>query len=148
MKKIVISLVLLVVAFAVVIPSSAAGNGTCTGLGSGNGPGAGIGAGSGQGQPGGRGVFAIAGIISALDDNTVTINVLHGNYKVQPTIGSQLAVTVTTQTRYLLRDGSTTTTISLADLQVGQAVSVNGILVEDAWTALRITAGASLDCTR
>jgi hypothetical protein len=142
MKKMLVLLVVLMLTFAMVIPA-AAGNGPG---GGGNGGGSGTGPGTGQEQQGTRGTFAITGTIAAIGTNTVTINVSRGNKLVQPYLGTQVTVTVTSGTRYLYKDGTTITTIGFADLKVGQPVSVNGILANNVWTVSRITVGASLSC--
>ena len=102
--------------------------------------------GNGLGQKGASGIFDMSGMIAAIGTSTVTINVLHGNKQVQLYIGTQVSVTVTSQTGYLYTDGKTATTIGFADLKVGQQVSVHGTLADSVWTASRITVGASLDC--
>jgi len=142
MKKMLVLLVVLMLTFAIVIPA-AAGNGPG---GGGNGGGSSTGPGTGQGQQGTRGTFAITGTIAAIGTNTVTINVTRGNKLVQPYLGTQVTVTVTSGTRYLYKDGTTITTIGFADLKVGQPVSVNGILANNVWMVSRITVGASLSC--
>jgi len=142
MKKMLVLLVVLMLTFAIVIPA-AAGNGPG---GGGNGGGNGTGPGTGQGQQGTRGTFAITGTIAAIGTNSVTINVTRANKLVQPYLGTQVTVTVTSGTRYLYKDGTTITTIGFADLKVGQPVSVNGILANNIWTVSRITVGASLSC--
>jgi hypothetical protein len=55
-------------------------------------------------------------------------------------------VTVTPQTLFLIRNGTTISLIGFADLQVGQQVSVNGNVVDNVWTVYRITVGALLSC--
>jgi hypothetical protein len=137
MKKMLVILVVLLIAFAVVIPAAA-----------GNGPGGGGkgGSGTGQGQQGTRGTFALTGTIAAIGTNTVSINVIRGNKLVQPYLGTELTVTVTSRTRYLYKDGTTTSAIGFADLKVGQPVSVHGTLAENVWVTSRITVGASLSC--
>jgi hypothetical protein len=136
MKKIAILFVVLVMVFAFTIPASAGGYG----------PGGGNGSGNGQGQQGTRGTFAMVGKIAAIGTNTVTIDVIRGNKLVQPYIGTQVTVTVTSRTRYLYKDGTTTTQIGFADLKVGQPVSVNGTVANSVWTVTRITVGAKLSC--
>jgi hypothetical protein len=101
---------------------------------------------AGQGQQGTRGTFTITGTIAAIGSDTVTINVIRGNKLAQPYLGTQTSITVTSRTRYLYNDGMTTTTIAFADLKVGQPVSVNGTVVNNVWTAARITVGAALSC--
>ncbi len=145
MKKIIVVVVLLVLAFALVIPAAAGGNGPgATGRAIATGTGAGTG--SGQGQPGGRGTFTLTGIIANIGTDTVTIDVLRGNKLTQPYLGTQVTLTLTAGTRYLLRDGTTVTIISLTDLKEGQPVSVSGVLANGVWTVSRITVGASLSC--
>jgi hypothetical protein len=140
MKKMLVLIVILMLTFATVIPA-AAGNGP-----GGGGKDGGTGSVTGQGQQVTRGTFAITGTIATIGTNSVTINVTRGNKLVQPYLGTQVTVTVTSGTRYLYKDGTTITTIGFADLKVGQPVSVNGILVNNVWTVSRITVGASLSC--
>ncbi len=130
MKKTLVLLLVLIFAFAAVFPAYAAGNNP----------------GSGQGQKGPRGTFAMTGTITAIGANTVTVQVIRGNNLVKPYIGTQLTVTVTAATRYLFKDGTTTTPITFADLKVGDPVSVNGAVANGIWTTKRITVGASLSC--
>jgi hypothetical protein len=141
MKKIVILFVVLVMVFAFTIPASAGGNGPGGGNGSG-----GTDTGGGQRQHGTRGPFAMTGTIAAIGTKTVAIEVIRGNKLVQPSLGTQVTVTVTSRTRYLYKDNTTTTTIGFAGLQVGQQVSVNGTLANNVWTVSRITVGALLSC--
>ncbi|MBI5944766.1 MAG: hypothetical protein HY864_10395 [Chloroflexi bacterium] len=91
-----------------------------------------------------RGTFALAGTITAIGDGSVTVQVLGGSKLVKPFINQALTVTVTASTRYLLKEGTTTTLISFADLKVGDSVSVNGTVANNVWTAKRITVGAQL----
>jgi hypothetical protein len=88
----------------------------------------------------------LVGKIAAIGTNTVTIDVIRGNKLVQPYIGSQVTVTVTSRTRYLYKDGTTTRPIGFADLKVGQKDSVNGTVANNVWTVSRITVGAALSC--
>lgn len=135
MKKYIVALLVLVLTLALVAPAAAAGNG----------PGSG---GSGSGQQGPRGTFAITGTIAAIGPNTVTIQVYRGNTLVQPYLGTPVTVTVTAGTRYLFKSSTaaTATTITFADLRVGNPVSVNGTVANNVWTASRITVGATLSC--
>jgi hypothetical protein len=174
MKRIIGLLVVLVVCFAVIMPVSANGpgdgngggnNGDTSGAGNGSG---GVGGSENGGsqdpngntnmngfgatymykhnlaQQGPRGTFALSGIISAIGENTVSIDVFSGSKLVHPLIGSVLTLSVTAQTRYLLREELVTTVIGLEDLQVGQVVSANGTVADNIWTASRITVGALL----
>jgi hypothetical protein len=145
MKKIIVLLVILALGFAWITPASASGNGPVAN-GNGNESGAGPVTKTGQAQQGPRGTFAITGAIVAIGTNTVTIDVLRGNKVVQPYLGTQLTLTLTSKTRYVLRDGTSTTKITFADLKVGQSVSANGKVANNIWTTSRITVGASLSC--
>jgi hypothetical protein len=140
MKKMIILLAVLVLTFALVIPASANGNGPAAGRKGAAGPG------FGSGQPAAAGTFTFAGTITTIGANSVTVEAVGGSKLAQPSIGAQLTLAVTTQTRYVLRDGTTTTLITFADLQVGQQVSVQGMIVDSIWTASRITVGARLSC--
>jgi hypothetical protein len=149
MKKMIVLVVLLVLTFALVTPAAAGGfgpGGGRNGAGTGTDVGTVTGAGVGQGQQAARGTFALTGTIAAIGTDTVTIDVYRGNKLVQPYLGTQVTVTVTSATRFLLRDGTTVSIISLADLEVGQQVSVNGLFVDDVWMISRITVGATLSC--
>ncbi len=164
MKKMIVVLAVLVLTFALVIPASANGNGPATGRnastgsetgpepqqGSGSGQPDGVGSGqpeeTGSGRPKTASKFAFAGTITAIGANTVTIKPVGGNKVVQPFLSSQLTVAVNAQTRYVLRDDTTATLITFADLQVGQQVSVQGTFADNIWTANRITVGARLSC--
>lgn len=131
MKKLFVLLAVFVLAFAAVTPAFAAGQGPGQGQGSQKGP---------------RGTFAMTGYITAIGSNTVTIQVYRGNNLVKPYIGQSLTVTVTAATRYLFKDGTTSTSITFADLEVGDPVSANGTVANGVWTAKRITVGANLAC--
>jgi hypothetical protein len=97
-----------------------------------------------------RGPFALVGTISAIDstNDIVTVNVLKGNKLVQPYLGQSVELKTTAFTRFLLKTSATTvaTRITFADLKVGDPVSVNGVFANGAWTATRVTVGASLSC--
>jgi hypothetical protein len=96
------------------------------------------------GPKGPRGRFALAGKITAIGDGTVTVQALRGNKLVKPFLGQELTVTVTDATRILLKDGTTVTPITFADLKVGDKLSVNGRVANQVWIAKRITVGARL----
>lgn len=152
MKKWIVLFVVLVLSVVIIVPAFAKGNGP---FGGGNGGGAtgittgyGILTGSGTGfaQQGSQSIFIMVGTISAIGTDSVTIDVYRGNKLVQPYLGTQITVTVTSLTRYLLRNGITTSVISLTDLSIGQPVSVYGTLANNIWTTYRITVGAALHC--
>jgi hypothetical protein len=131
MKKLIVLLAVFALAFAAVTPAFTAGQGPGKGQGSQKGP---------------RGTFAMTGYITAIGSNTVTIQVYRGNNLVKPYIGQTLTVTVTSSTRYIFKNGTTSTPIKFTDLKVGDPVSANGTVANGVWTAKRITVGASLSC--
>jgi len=95
--------------------------------------------------PGGpRTNFVLVGEITAIADQTVTIQVLRGNKLVRPYFGQELTVAVTASTRFLLKEGTEIKPITFADLKVGDKISVKGRLAKQIWTAKRITVGARL----
>jgi hypothetical protein len=152
MKKWIVLFVVVVLTVVIVIPAFAKGNGP---FGGGNGGGT-SGITNGYGiltgsvtrfaRQGSQSTFILVGTITAIGTDTVTIDVYRGNKLVQPYTGTQVTVTVTSLTKYLLRNGTTATVISITDLGVGQPVSVYGTLANNIWTTSRITVGAALLC--
>jgi hypothetical protein len=96
----------------------------------------------------GYGTFSLVGEIVGLDamNQTVTVKVLQGNRWVKVHIGSELTIATTTSTRFLTNDGITTTPIMFSDLAVGNRISALGKLVDDVWTATRITVDLKVPC--
>jgi hypothetical protein len=93
--------------------------------------------------------YALSGTISALDAEarTVTITIMCGNRLAQPYIGQDETVQTSDQTRFLQRNADgTVTPITFEQLTVGQNVSSHGTLINDTFTAVRITSGALLNC--
>ena len=124
MKKLTMALLVLVVLGATAMPALAAG-----------------------GPPpvrGKSGSFTLAGVITAISETTVTVQVTGGNPIVHGYIGQALALQTTSSTRYLLKTDTGTVSITFADLAVGQKVSANGKVANNVWTAARITVGADL----
>ena len=124
MKKLTMALLVLVVLGATAMPALAAG-----------------------GPPpvrGKSGSFTLAGVITAISETTVTVQVTGGNPIVHGYIGQALALQTTSSTRYLLKTDTGTVSITFADLAVGQKVSASGKVANNVWTAARITVGADL----
>jgi len=150
MKKIWITLLLVVLLALAVIPAAASGNGP----GDPKGPGVpqavpqGTAVASQQRSP--RGIFTITGTVSAIDtvNNTVTIMVSRGNKLTQPYLGTDVTVVTSTTTKFLYKSSTTATAtkIAITDIQVGNPVSVTGTVKNFTWTATRITVGANLSC--
>ncbi len=151
MKKItVISLVVIMLALSTV-PAFAKGKQPATrgtGISVCTGTGTSIDAGTQKGF-GVRSPYALSGSISAIDTETrtITVTIVCGNRLVQPFIGQEVTLQTTDTTGFLLRnsDGSVTP-ITFNDLAIGQNVSSHGTLVDEIWTATRVTSGALLNC--
>lgn len=95
------------------------------------------------------GWFTVAGFINAIDGNTLTVQVVSANTVGKPFIGQAVAIQTTAQTRFLLKNpDGTSAVITLADLIVGQGVSLQGVLSDGVWTANRVTANALLEHNR
>ncbi len=92
----------------------------------------------------GTGTFSLAGKITAIDGNTVSVEVVAGNALVKSYIKQTVPLTTTESTRFLANDGTTVTAITLSDLKVGDSISDSGTLANNVWTASRITVGAKL----
>lgn len=167
MKKLtVLTLVVIMLALSVV-PALAAGgppvnhgtaSGNCTGnqvnVGTGDQNRFGVGNQVGYGSSaqtsfGVRTPFALSGTISALDPavKTVTVTVSCGNRLASPVTGQEVTLQTSDSTRFLLRNADgTVTPITFDDLALGQNISSHGTLVNNVWTATRVTSGALLIC--
>jgi hypothetical protein len=124
MKKLTMALLVLVVLAATAMPALAAG-----------------------GPPpvrGKIGSFTLAGVITAINGTTVTVQATGGNLMVREYVGQTLTLQTTSSTRYLLKTDTGTIPITFADLAVGQKVSASGTVANNVWTAARITVGAAL----
>lgn len=175
MKKLAVLTIVVTLLAISVVPAFAAGgppanrgtaSGDCTGdqVGLGTGYQAGLGSGSltgfspsyqanlGTGNQTGFGVrtpFALSGIIKALDPiaKTVTVEVSCGNRVMKEYIGTQVTLQTNGVTRFLERnDDGSATPITFEELEGGQTVSSHGTLVDEDFTATRITVGALLYC--
>jgi hypothetical protein len=98
------------------------------------------------GPRGGSASFTAAGVITALDGSTqtVTLRVVSGNPLAQPWIGQPLTVQTNGATLFLMKTSAGTVAIAFSDLAAGQNISVQGSVVDNVWTAQRITVGAQL----
>ena len=79
-----------------------------------------------------RGKFSLVANIAAIDpvSGAVTVTVITGNKLVKSYIGQNLVMTTTASTRYLYKSSAIAVPVALtfANLKVGDAVSVNGML--------------------
>jgi hypothetical protein len=152
MKKYLVLILVIVLTLALVIPVAAKGPGP------GNGPNFPTGTNGThtaytQIQQGPRQTFAMVGTITAIDPvlMTLTISAIHGNKLEQESIGELVTVFVVDETRYLLKSGTIVAPITFENLEVGQQVSLNGLVsIEneiETWTAYRVTVGALLTQT-
>ncbi len=94
----------------------------------------------------GSSVFTVAGVITSIDATarTVTLQVAAGDRFSKSLIGQPLTVQTGENTRFLLKTSSGAMAVSFTDLAVDQKVSVQGYVLDDVYTAQRITIGASL----
>jgi hypothetical protein len=147
MKKITIFLVLTVLLLSS-FSTALAGGPSGKGPGGNSGQGQGDEWGQGQGAEQGsinrhqRVLFTLVGTITKVEGGVVTVKVLAGNRLVRTTIGQDLAIVTTEETRYLEKMEISCVAITLADLEAGDSVSVQGTYTDDVWTALRFTVGA------
>jgi len=89
------------------------------------------------------GQFRLTGTITAINPltKTVAVRVMNGNSLVQPFIGQTIKIQTSVQTRYQLRQGTTITPITFANLTIGDHVTVNGMHREQAWNGWCFTVG-------
>jgi len=150
MKKFLALLTVLILSLVLVLPAAAGrgpgGGEGCPGTGDCDGSGArtAIKTEAGLLQRGMRGTVALVGTITAVGTDSVSIQVEKGNTLAADLIGTIVTVTITPETRLMLRDGTTCAPITLADLAIGQQVSLNGIQTETGLVVYRITVGAFL----
>lgn len=155
MKKVLLPVLLIALLTLAIIPA-AAGQGSGPGAPQGTPQGTPQPAPQGQGtmttsrQSSPRGTFAITGTITAIDavNQTITITVLRGNNLVKPYLNTSVTVLTTAKTKFLYKETATAVAVKItfADLAIGDAVSINGTLANNVWTASRVTKGASLTC--
>jgi len=119
MKRWLLFVLLFGLLFATVLPVSAAGKGP-------------------------RSPFNFSGNITVIEGTTVKITVLASNNLVRSFVGQELTVTTNLATRYLEIVDGVAVPITFDDLEVGDPVSVHGVLVDGDWIASRITVGAKL----
>jgi len=142
MKKLITSIIILVLLTITVVPALASGGQAAV---------------SNQyrnriqeGGQRGKGTFSLVGTITSLDPTnySVTVLVACGSKLVKPFIGQYLTIQTNEATRFLLRNlGKPATPITYGELEIGQNISINGKVVDNLWTANRITVGAELECT-
>lgn len=93
-------------------------------------------------------VFSLVGEVTELDEaaGTITVKVYNGNKLVQGYIGKELAVKTDEDTLFLQYGHEQGETITFAELEVGDYISINGHVVDGVFVAKRVTAGVPLDC--
>jgi hypothetical protein len=83
--------------------------------------------------------FSLVGVITALDGDTITVEVYHGNRIIRPYIGGELTIKLTSSTRYRQWTSDGCIPISFDDLEVGGTTSIQGTVSGGAFIADRIT---------
>jgi hypothetical protein len=119
MKKLIVILLAVVIAFSVSAPVFAKSEST----------------------QGANGIYTLVGTITAIDsvNKTVTVHILRSNLLARPYKGTDVVLTTLETTKFLEKDGVITTAIKFEDLVVGDVVSSRGKLVDGLWKAWRIT---------
>lgn len=87
----------------------------------------------------GKQIFALTGTITALDAASITVLVHNGNRFAKPYIGMDLMVLLTEDTGYWAYTPGGCIPISLEDLEVGDSASVKGMVIDDTFSAQRVT---------
>ena len=87
----------------------------------------------------GRQLFALVGTITAITDNTVTVEVVDGNRFVWPYIGQELTVQVTDSTRFFEWTPDGRVPITFAGVAVGDTTGIHGAVANDVFTANWVT---------
>jgi hypothetical protein len=86
--------------------------------------------------------FGLVGEVTAVDAGaqTITVEVHAGSWLIEDYVGQELTVTTDDETRFLRFADPTCEFITFDDVQVGDYVSVNGIVQEgDVFLAKRVT---------
>jgi hypothetical protein len=97
---------------------------------------------SGNGVNGGsyRQFFSVLGTITAIDGDTITVQVLEGSRLVWPYIGQALTVQMTPTTLYYKWTPDGLLSITFSDVKVGNTTNIHGTVAEDGdFTAGRVT---------
>ncbi len=96
-----------------------------------------------------RPIFALTGVITALDleSGTITVEVHGGNLPVKPYVGGDpLVVLVTDETTYKQWTETGCVPIDASEVSVDDTVSMQGIVSGDTFTANRVTVDVPLSC--
>jgi hypothetical protein len=119
-KKPAILATIVLVLLVAATPSLAAGGGPHGGPG-----------GGGQGGQGGRSLFALVGSIAEIGEDTITVQVVEGNWFVWPYVGETLAVQVTVDTLFYQWTLEGRVPITAADITEGDLASIHGTVTAD-----------------
>jgi hypothetical protein len=82
--------------------------------------------------------FSLVGVITALDGDTITVEVYHGNRIIRPYIGEELTIKLTSSTRYRQWQPGGCIPISFDGVAVGDTASIQGTVSDDIFTAQRV----------
>lgn len=85
--------------------------------------------------------FTVTGVIDSVGSESIDVIVVGGK---TPATSTPQTINVGSSTVYLYNNGEVTVPVTSAFLEVGQKVSVQGVVVDGVWTAYRITVGASV----
>jgi len=122
-KKLAVLAMIVLVLLVAATPSLAAGGGPHGGPG-GRGQG-------GQGGEGGRSLFALVGTIAEIGEDTITVQVVEGNWFVWPYVGETLAIQVTVDTLFYQWTSEGRLPITVAGIAGGDLTSIHGTVTAD-----------------
>jgi len=93
-------------------------------------------------------VFSLVGQVTALDDvaGTITVQVHSGSKLSKSYVGKELTVTTDENTLFLLYGHAKGDTITFADVELGDDISVNGYVLNGVFVAKRVTVDVPLNC--
>lgn len=119
MKRLIVILLVVVIAFSISAPVFAQAKST----------------------QGANGIYTLVGTITAVDtvNKTVTVHILRSNLLARPFKDTDVVLTTLETTRFLEKNGEVITVIKFEDLAVGDMVSSRGKIVAGVWKAFRIT---------
>jgi len=133
-RKLAVLAMAVLVLLVAATPSLAAGGGPHGGPG-GRGQG-------GQGGEDGRSLFALVGTITDIGEDTITVQVVEGNWFVWPYVGETLAIQVTVDTLFYRWTPEGRVPITVTDISGGDLASIHGTVTADgAFIADWVTVG-------
>ena len=91
-------------------------------------------------------IFSLVGTVTAVGEDSITVLVQAGNRNVKDYVGLELTLLIDDHTKVMQWTDEGSVPVTLADVQVDDAVNVHGKVVEGVYTAMRITVDVPLYC--